>query len=177
MVTMMVLFSQFIHFPVHTACKMPPWAKHSLVTVEYCSNLEKLKHIIGTILEGVRILIMSARVFAHANARVRVQADLVLFRARMTKWRLLKAEQEIVNGCRQGGKKRPGRFLSNAHEHGEGGGGGAHLCFSRWQHTRWQEKNAKAAREHVCSLQSCHAREEKNLRNKQRRKRGPERAP
>lgn len=65
--------------PVHsfscTARKMPPWAKHSLVTVEYCSNLEKLKHIIGTILEGVRILITSAHVFAHANARVRVQAD------------------------------------------------------------------------------------------------------
>lgn len=101
----MVLFSQFIHFPVRTARKMPLWAKHSLVTVEYCSNLEKLKHIIGTILEGVRILITSARVFAHANVPVRVQADLVLFRAPMTKWRLLKAELEVVNGCRQGGKK------------------------------------------------------------------------
>lgn len=81
MVTITVLFSQFIHFPVRTARKMPPWAKHSLVTVEYCSNLEKLKHVIGTILEGVRILITPARVFAHANVRVRVQADLVLFRA------------------------------------------------------------------------------------------------
>lgn len=100
--TVMVLF---IHFPVPRARKCPWGAQHSSVIVEYCSNLEKLKHIIGTILEGVRILITSARVFAHANAWVRVQADLDLFRAHMREWRLLKAELEMVNGCRQGKKE------------------------------------------------------------------------
>lgn len=84
---------------------MPLWMQHSSVIVEYCSNLEKLKHIIGTTLEGVHTLITSARVFTHANARVRVQANLDLFRAHMTVWRLLKVELEMVNGCRQGKKE------------------------------------------------------------------------
>lgn len=90
----------------------------------------------GTILEGVRALITSARVFAHANARVRVQAGLDLFRAHMTAWRLLKAELETVKAADRG-EKRPGRFLSNTHEGGggmrEGRGGwvAVHICVSQ----------------------------------------------
>lgn len=149
MMTVMVLFSHFVRFPARQ-CPPGRGAPHSSVIGEYCSHLEKLKHIMGTILEGVRALITSARVFAHANARVRVQAGLDLFRAHMTAWSLLKAELETVRAADRG-EKRPGRFLSNTHEGGAGGmreGGGAHLCFSGWQrtHTHCQEKECKRMR-------------------------------
>lgn len=124
---------------------MPLWAKHSLVTVEYCSNLEKLKHIIGTILEGVRTLITCARVFAHANARVRVQADLVLFRPCMTKWGLLKAELEMVSGCRQGGGGGLGDFYQTHMNVG------VHIYVSQDASTHTGRKRMQKQQENTCA--------------------------
>lgn len=142
--TVMVLF---IHFPVRRARKCPWGAQHLSVIVEYCSNLEKLKHIIGTILEGVGTLITSARVFAHANANawVRVQADLDLFRAHMTEWRLLKAELEMVNGCRQGKKEAWEIFI----KHTWTLGGGSTFMFLKMAAHTLAGKECKSMRTRV----------------------------
>lgn len=145
---------------------MPLWAQHSSAIVEYFSNLEKLKHIIGSILEGVHTLITSARVFAHANARVRVQVDLDLFRAHMTEWRLLKAELEMVNGCRQEKKEAWEIFIKHTWTCRRG----VHIYVSKDGSTHTGRKKMQK-HENTCVHFKVVMRRKKNLSNKQTRKR------
>lgn len=49
----------------------------------------------------------------------------------------------------RGGKKRPGRFLSNAHEHGEVGGG--HIYVSQDGSTHAGRKRMQKQQENTCA--------------------------